>query len=149
MDDPAPNSSPALTAEEMAQTHAAAFRHSRPWSAHEFADLLRSRHCFVVGNAQSFALVRVIVDEAELLTLATHPDHQRQGLGRKVMQRWQQKAEAQGAQEAFLEVASNNIAAQTLYQSCGFVTVGIREGYYEEKGQHPVDALLMRRSFKR
>ena len=70
-----------MTPQDLAHTHAAAFTQSRPWTADEFADLLANRFThYVVGNAQSFALFQVIADEAELLTIATHPSHQRQGL---------------------------------------------------------------------
>lgn len=66
----------------MAATHAAAFTQSRPWTTGEFAELLSSPLSLVVGDERCFALFRVIADEAELLTIATHPDHQRQGLAR-------------------------------------------------------------------
>jgi ribosomal-protein-alanine N-acetyltransferase len=103
---------------------------------------------FAIGDARCFALVRVIADEAELLTIATHPAHQRQGLARQVMQDWQDLARTRSATEAFLEVAADNTAAQALYQACGFATCGTRPGYYARKGAAPVDAVLMRCSLR-
>jgi ribosomal-protein-alanine N-acetyltransferase len=130
----------------MATTHAAAFTQSRPWSEAEFAALLDSRLTFAVGDARCFALVRVVVDEAELLTIATHPNHQRQGLARAVMKSWRAFAVQRGAETAFLEVAADNIPACDLYASCGFSTCGNRPGYYRRENGPAVDAILMRQA---
>jgi len=130
----------------MATTHAAAFTQSRPWSETEFADLLDSPLTFAVGDARCFALVRVIVDEAELLTIACHPDHQRQGLARKLMSQWQDEATQRGAETAFLEVAADNAPACDLYKTCGFTTCGNRPGYYRRQNGPAVDAILMQQA---
>ena len=130
----------------MAATHAAAFTQSRPWSEAEFAGLLDSPLTFAVGDDRCFALVRVIVDEAELLTIATHPDHQRQGLARAVMQVWRTVAIQRGAEAAFLEVAADNAPACELYTSCGFSNCGNRPGYYSRQNGPAGDAILMRQA---
>ena len=131
---------------KMATTHAAAFTQSRPWSETEFADLLDSPLTFAVGDARCFALVRVIVDEAELLTIACHPDHQRQGLARKLMSQWQDEATQRGAETAFLEVAADNAPACDLYSTCGFTVCGNRPGYYRRQTGPAIDAILMRQA---
>lgn len=134
-----------LSPDVLAATHKAAFEHQRPWSADEFAALLANRHSFACGDSRAFALVRVIADEAELLTLATHPDHQRQGLARALMPHWQQAAQERGAQTAFLEVAADNPAARALYVQAGFEVMGRRPNYYTSPDGTVVDAILMRR----
>lgn len=133
----------------MAATHAAAFTRSRPWSAAEFASLLDQAFCHVLGDARCFALIRVIADEAELLTIATHPDAQRQGLARHRMTLWQDRAAELGATRAFLEVASDNQPALALYTACGFDPCGRRPGYYPRAAGQPVDAILMARTLDR
>lgn len=137
---------PAPTAKDMARIHAAAFTQSRPWGEDEFADLLDSRFCFAVGDARAFALVRVIADEAELLTIATHPDHQRKGHARRLMDLWQARATARGAREGFLEVAADNAGAHALYLFCGYVQSGLRRGYYGRADEPAVDAIVMKRA---
>ena len=129
----------------LAATHKAAFTQSRPWTAQEFAELLADRFTHLTGDARAFALVREIAGEAELLTIATHPDHQRQGLGRQIMQSWMKTAAERGATEAFLEVAQDNTAAQALYSACGFGLIGIRKAYYPRPTTAAADALLMKR----
>ena len=130
---------------EMAAIHAAAFTQSRPWRAEEFADLLAQPTVFACSNDHAFALVRVVVDEAELLTLATDPAAQRQGHARALMVTWQAKALDRGAREAFLEVGADNLAAQHLYLSSGFVRSGLRKTYYPRAGAQAADAIIMRR----
>lgn len=134
-----------LTADQMADTHRAAFNQSRPWGKVEFESLLKDRFTFAIGNRYCFALGRVIADEAELLTLATHPDHQRQGLAHALMQRWMSAVTAKGACDAFLEVAQDNHSAQHLYLKLGFIRVGHRKAYYTRKNAPPVAAVLMKR----
>ncbi|WP_370302626.1 GNAT family N-acetyltransferase [Pseudooceanicola sp.] len=129
----------------MAAIHAAA-SDDRPWSAAEFAALLASPGCFATGDVRAFALVRVILDEAELLTIATRPQHRRQGLARALMADWQAEAARRGATRAFLEVAADNAPARALYEACGYSQTGRRRGYYRRGTGAAVDALLMART---
>lgn len=135
----------APTPEAMAETHAAAFAPSRPWRAEEFSDLLATPGCFATGDATCFALVRVIAGEAELLTIATAPEHRRQGLARARMANWMAEAAARGATRAFLEVAADNPAARALYGAMGFAETGRRPGYYPRPCLPACDAVVMSR----
>ena len=133
-----------ITPLDMAVLHAAAFAGSRPWSADEFTQLLKSKFCFALGDSRCFALIRIVADEAELLTIATHPDFQRQGLARDCMAAWHEQAHAKGAVHAFLEVAADNTPACAMYTGCGYNICGVRQGYYRRAGHPRVDALTMR-----
>lgn len=132
-----------MTPQDMAATHAAAFRQARPWAASEFADLLSQRFCHAIGDRDCFALVRVIADEAELLTIATHPHMQRRGLARACMRTWHQTARGLGATRGFLDVAADNRPALALYTACGYRRCGLRPGYYPRRDGGAVDAVLM------
>ncbi len=129
----------------MAETHRLAFTRDRPWREAEFTALLAQPNVFVTGDARAFALVRVAADEAELLTLATHPAHRRRGHARNLMQAWHVQAAARGATRAILEVAEDNIAARALYHACGYSECARRPDYYSASGGQPVDAILMDR----
>ncbi|WP_299726263.1 GNAT family N-acetyltransferase [uncultured Tateyamaria sp.] len=131
-----------MTPQNLADLHAAAFTQDRPWSAEEFAALLDSPHCHLTDAAHGFALWRAVAGEAELLTIATHPDHRRQGVAKALMQRWMGDAQTR-AGTAFLEVAADNTAAIRLYARFGFDEVARRTGYYKRAGQ-AVDALILR-----
>lgn len=134
-----------ITPAHLAMLHRAAFIQDRAWSEDEFANLLATPHCHVLADPNGFALIRVIADEAELLTIAVHPDHRRTGLGKSLLTQSMSKAADQGAFELFLEVAADNKAALALYQSTGFAQVGLRPGYYAREERAPVDALLLSR----
>jgi ribosomal-protein-alanine N-acetyltransferase len=134
-----------LSPQGLARVHAAAFTQSRPWSADEFTAFLQSPLVFACGDERSFALVRIIADEAELLTIATHPNFQRQGLARTVMQDWQTAAHNRGATTCFLEVAADNKAARNLYLQEGFAPCGHRKDYYPRPDAASVDAIVMRK----
>lgn len=124
----------------LAATHAACFTVPRPWGAPEFADLLAARGAFLLGTADAFLLGRSLAGEAELLTLAVMPPLRRRGIARDLLSGFARSAIETGAEEAFLEVASDNVAARTLYRRTGWVEAGLRRRYYGPA----TDAIVMR-----
>ena len=82
----------------------------------------------------------MIVDEAHIATLATHPDFRRQGIAKRLLVAALKNAYAEGARTALLEVRAGNDAAQTMYRKFGFEVVGRRERYYKDNNE---DAVLM------
>ncbi len=119
-----------MTPETLAAVHARAFVEERAWTAAEFATLLAQSSALVAGDARSFVLGRVALDEAEVLTLATDPGHRRQGLARAALADFEARAVARGAARVFLEVAEDNTAARALYSGASYRQVGRRAGYY-------------------
>ncbi len=89
----------------------------------------------------AYATVYIVPPEMEILNIAVVPAMRRQGFGSRILRLVLQIAGKMGIQRTFLEVRENNVAAQTLYTSAGFETVGIRPGYYPDTGEN---ALLMR-----
>ena len=128
---------------DMAAIHKAAFARSRPWSAQEFAGLTAGKGCFAVGDTRAFALVRIVADEAELLTIATRPEHRRQGLARALMANLHEIAARHGATRCFLDVAADNRAAIALYESLGYDVTGRRAQYYRRADGTQTDAIVM------
>ena len=133
-------------AEALAATHALAFTDTRSWSADEFRSLLADPSVFLTGNADAFVLGRVVLDEAEILTLATHPDLRRQGRARVVLEEFTNEAAKRGAVTAVLEVAADNIPAISLYLGAGFTEIARRSGYYRKTDESSVDAVILRRA---
>ena len=134
-----------MTPQELAATHAAAFVQSRAWDASEFETLLADPKTFLTGDTRSFVLMRVVVDEAEVLTLATSPNYRRKGLARKMLGAAEQEARLRGATSVFLEVAEDNAAARALYARCDYQQVGYRANYYMPKNGAPIAALVLRK----
>ncbi len=81
----------------------------------------------------------LIVDEAHIATIATHPNWRGCGLGLYLMLGLLDVAMARGARVSTLEVRASNSAAQSLYLKLGYEIVGRRHRYYRD-GE---DALLM------
>ena len=135
-----------MTPHALADLHGAAFSATRAWSAAEFKKLLAHPGAFVTGDSSCFALIRTVLDEAEVLTIATHPTKRRQGLARKTLAEGEAQSMSRGAESIFLEVAEDNAAAIRLYSSSGYTQVGRRPGYYLPKDGAPIAALVMRKS---
>ena len=80
--------------------------------------------------------------QGDIQTVTVAATARRRGLGRQLLERLLAEAGRRGAEELFLEVRHDNVAAQTLYRELGFVEIGVRRNYYG----HGVDALTMRRT---
>ena len=96
------------------------------------------------AKQNAFILYRLAADEAEILTLATRPAARKQGLAKALVKAAASRLRALGAKSLFLEVASDNYAAQALYRNAGFKQAGRRKAYYEREGQTPGDADILR-----
>ncbi len=134
-----------ISSEDLATTHAAAFGGTRAWTAQEFSNLRDQRGVILCGDAKSFILGRVIADEAEILTLATHPDFRRQGRAHQALRDFIAAAARNGGQRVFLEVATDNNPAKALYFSENFSQVGNRPGYYMSRDGAKTDAVILER----
>jgi ribosomal-protein-alanine N-acetyltransferase len=121
----------------------------RPWSAAEFAHLMRTPGCIALilivdDRPSGLALARVAADEAELLTLGVAPPARRRGGGARLLSTLVGKCRCRGARSLFLEVAEDNMPAHRLYETHGFVVVARRPGYFPRGTRAPVTALVMR-----
>jgi ribosomal-protein-alanine N-acetyltransferase len=92
-----------------------------------------------------FALARLVADEAELLLLAVKPAGQRHGIGRMLLEQFEDEAAARGAARLHLEVREGNHAL-SLYEQAGFGLVGRRRDYYSGQKGDRYDALTLAKS---
>lgn len=134
-----------MTPTQLAALHARCFTTPRPYKASEFETTLRGTGVFLITRPNAFLMGRVIVDEVELLTLAVDPDHRRQGIAANMLGEFIGTSDRLGARTAFLDVAANNPAAQTLYETFGFVETDRRRDYYRKPDGSRLDAILMMR----
>jgi ribosomal-protein-alanine N-acetyltransferase len=122
------------------------------WSAAMFWNELANGHYYLValdgdgdggdGPVAGYAGLSLGRDEAWVQNLAVRRDHQRHGLGRALLTELITEAERHRIGTVMLEVAVDNAPAQRLYATYGFVSVGVRRGYYQPSN---TDALVMRR----
>jgi ribosomal-protein-alanine N-acetyltransferase len=117
-----------------------------PWPAYAFEQELtanRLAHYVVARNDErvvGFGGIWLMVDEAHITTFGVHPDHRRQGVGRRLLLRLAEMAIELGTARMTLEVRVSNAPAQALYGSFGFRVAGRRIAYYSDDGE---DALVM------
>lgn len=83
-----------------------------------------------------------MLDEATLFNIAVHPEHQRKGYGRALMEHLIAELEQRGILTLWLEVRASNQQAIALYQVLGFNEVSIRRNYYPT-AQGREDAIIM------
>lgn len=76
-----------------------------------------------------FAMVRTVLDEAELLLLGVVPAQRRRGVATALLRAVVADALGTGAAKLHLEVRAGNEAVR-LYTGNGFAKVGERRGYY-------------------
>jgi len=128
----------------LAALHAQAF--AAPWSARELAELLSQPGVVAIAESDGFILIRIVLDEAEILTLAVLPAARRQGLGHRLVGEAAVAATQAGAARLFLEVAEDNAPARTLYDRAGFRQIGRRKAYYAQGDGSRTDAMVMSRN---
>ncbi len=93
------------------------------------------------GGMCAYILMDSALDECEIGNIAVREDLRGKGLGGKLLDRALQEARDRHIKACFLEVATQNAVARSLYASRGFVEVGLRKGYYPKTSD---DALIMR-----
>ena len=133
--------------DDLAALHAACF--PKPWSAAAFTELMATAGTIALASRgeaglAGLILVRAVEDEAEILTVAVHPQARREGLGRRLVEAAAKAAVGVGAKTLWLEVGVDNAAALALYAMTGFEAAGRRKGYYQHAGGTE-DALILRR----
>lgn len=106
-----------------------------PWTRGNFIDALSYGYVCRVdeqdGEIRGYAVLRPVLDEAELLNIGVATGHQRKGLGRAMLREMLELARARNMHRVFLEVRASNAAAIALYRGTGFGEIGVRRDYYQ------------------
>jgi ribosomal-protein-alanine N-acetyltransferase len=139
----------ARDAEALARLHAEGFY--RGWPASDFASYLAGADtpvyvaCDAKRRVAGFLMLRVTMDEVELITIAVDRKWRGKGLGKALLSAAFADLMMTRARRMFLEVAADNAPALSLYRHNGFAEVGRREGYYARADGQPATALVMAR----
>ena len=91
------------------------------------------------GEIIGYAGAWIIIDESHITNVAVAEKARGRGLGRRLMEALLQYLSNLGAAYTTLEVRESNAAARGLYDSLGFIAVGRRKKYYENRE----DGLIM------
>lgn len=120
---------------------------STPWSIdaikHEIcenklADFMIA--CDEENNIVGYIGIWTLLDECQINKIAVLPEKRKLGFGKAILNHVLEFTRDIGVKNWYLEVRESNTAAQALYRSAGFSSVGTRMNYYI----NPVeDAVLM------
>ena len=147
---PAPHVEPVGTdaAARLAAIHASAF--PRPWSTLDFERMLGERGIVADGlflgratKPSGFVLSRIVLDEAEIITVAIAPEARGKGHARALLTHHLDALSSRGVARVHLEVEEGNGPAIALYRRAGFRETGRRAGYYHKADGTKASALTM------
>ena len=119
---------------------------SLPWPERSFRFELTDNpasRCWVYdldGKIVGMIVAWLLVDEVHIATIATHPEHRKQGIARELLTYALRYMSMEGAVTSFLEVRESNLAAQEMYRKFGYEESGRRKRYYKDTNE---DAILM------
>lgn len=120
--------------DEVAQIEQISF--SDPWSVESLELMLGEQAMGLValedGRVLGYVGMMCVLDEGQIINVATHPDARRRGVGRSLMIAIEQSAKERGIVFLSLEVRESNAAARSLYSSLGWVECGIRKNFYSK-----------------
>lgn len=113
------------------------------WSVETFRKMLSDNLGFgfkFIEDFQicGFILCRIVCDEIEIITFTVRSPYRRKGIGRQLLHELTLYAQQHTA-PVFLEVAQDNVAAQSLYLSESYQKISVRKGYY-----NGTDAIVMK-----
>lgn len=120
-----------------------------PWSRETWLRELQNPIAFwlveEVGQAVvGYAGIWTVAGEAQVMRVAVQKSLRNRGLGYLLTQALVQKAWDEGMDAVTLEVRERNLAAQKVYERCGFTASGIRPHYYADTDEGAVIMWLYR-----
>lgn len=128
---------------EVAELEARIF--SDPWSLKVYEETLKLDEVIYLleeinGRIVSVCGVRNIAGDGEITNVMTAQDYRGQGIAYRLLSQLLDEGSKIGINDFTLEVRAGNVAAINLYEKLGFISEGVRPGFYE----HPKeDAVIM------
>ncbi len=123
---------------------------SQPWSEESFRSLLTKDCALYLVACMGSRVVGIcgmlkLGDEGDIDKVLVEESCRGQGIAGAMLQELLRRGEADGIQDFTLEVRVSNVPAIRLYERAGFVSEGIRPGFYEKPTE---DAMILWRRGK-
>ena len=139
-------------ADAVARLHAASFY--RGWPRQDIEAYLIDPDtptlvaCDAKRRIAGFAMLRLLGDDAELMTIAVEPRYRNKGVATALLRACFEDLLMTPAKRMILEVAADNPAAVKVYTRLGFSKLSERKGYYARPDGQPATALVMARNLE-
>ncbi len=122
---------------------------STPWSENALREELSNQYArFFVAICDNKVCGYIgshnIIDEVYITNVAVSKAYRKQGIGESIVRFLVNESKKEGADFITLEVRKSNLPAISLYEKCGFYSVGERKCFYENPKE---DAILMTEYF--
>ncbi len=117
-----------------------------PWSRSAFFHEITGNDfayyivALIKDKVAGYAGIWIVLDEGHITTLAVHPAFRNQGVGSMLLKELINEAVRRRCTKMTLEVRPSNLSALNLYEKSGFVSFGVRPGYYADTRE---DAVIM------
>ena len=117
---------------------------SMPWSADSFLEMISKEDArYYVAEEDGRLLggcgVLMIAGEGNITNVAIAPETRNRGIGTALLRHLMAEGDREGLTAYTLEVRVSNAAAIHVYEKLGFVSAGVRPGFYEK----PVEDALI------
>ncbi len=140
-----------MTADHVAQVAALEkLCFSDPWSENSVASELQNElSMWLVAldedSVAGYVGSQTVMGETDMMNVAVHPDHRRQGIGEALVMSLMKELRVMGSRSLTLEVRASNEQARALYAKLGFEQIGLRRNYYRNPRE---DALILRKEWQ-
>lgn len=120
-----------------------------PWSQQSIASELHNPLSLWLVAQEGQTLLGYVgsqtcLDETDMMNIAVFPASRRQGVARALIEALVSALRERGSKQLTLEVRASNGPARQLYESLGFLQVGLRKNYYQNPKE---DALILRKEW--
>lgn len=118
---------------------------SMPWSAQDFEDLLKRDYCvYLVAKAEEKVIgcagMTDVCNVGNIDNVVVAKEYRGRGVAQKLVSELLKVGKERGITAFTLEVRVSNAPAIHIYEKAGFVSEGIRPGFYERPRE---DAMIM------
>ena len=112
------------------------------WSAESFRSETQKDNGIVLYITDDVRVIALLsgytaVGEADITSVAVHPDYRRKGLAQKLLERFAELL-PKDTESIFLEVRQSNEAAISLYKKFGFEELSVRRNFYTDPRENAV-----------
>lgn len=120
-----------------------------PWSQQSIASELHNPLSLWLVAQEGQTLLGYVgsqtcLDETDMMNIAVSPASRRQGVAMALIEALVSALRERGSKQLTLEVRASNGPARQLYESLGFLQVGLRKNYYQNPKE---DALILRKEW--